>query len=333
MSGTIHGNGIGRRQPRPVERGTGRPSLAPVSVRSVDAMSDGTEIGEFLRTRRARIQPDEAGLPTYGDRRRVPGLRREEVALLAGVSVEYYTRIERGRVGSVSGDVIDGIARALQLDDAEHSHLVDLLLQNDSSRPTRRRPAQQRVRPEVQRILDAMTEAPAVVRNGRLDLLATNQLGHALYAPVFEDLGPDETPNLARFQFLSARSEAFYPEWDAAAHDCVALLRAEAGRDPYDRALTELIGELSTRSEEFRVRWARHNVSEHRTGRKHAHHPVVGDLELSYEALDLPADPGQTILVYTAEPDTASAEALRILASWTAASDASAASEHGSEAR
>lgn len=281
-------------------------------------MAAGNEIGEFLQTRRARLQPDDAGLPTYGDRRRVPGLRREEVALVAGVSVEYYTRIERGRAGAVSDDVVEGIARALHLDDAERAHLVDLL-HVDGGRPARRRPSQPRVRPEVQRVLDALTEAPAIVRNGRLDVLATNALGRALYAPVYEDLAADETPNLARFQFLSPRSEAFYPQWDAAAHDCVALLRAEAGRDPYDRALTDLIGELSTRSEEFRVRWARHNVSHHRTGRKHAHHPVVGDLTLSYEALDLPGDPGQTMLVYTAEPDSPSAEALRILASWTSA--------------
>ena len=279
--------------------------------------ADGNEIGEFLRTRRDRIQPDDAGLPAYGDRRRVPGLRREEVALLAGVSVEYYTRIERGRAGAVSDDIIEGIAQALQLDDAERAHLVDLL-RSHASRPTRRRPSQPRVRPEVQRVLDAMTGAPAIVRNGRLDVLAANQLGRALYAPAYEDLGEGETPNLARFQFLSGRSEAFYPNWDRAAHDCVSLLRAEAGRDPYDRALTDLIGELSTRSDEFRVRWARHNVSDHRTGQKITHHPVVGDLTLSYETLELPGDPGQTMLVYTAEPDSPSAEALRLLASWTA---------------
>lgn len=283
-------------------------------------MPDGNDLGEFLRTRRARIRPDDAGLPAHGDRRRVPGLRREEVALLAGVSVEYYTRIERGRVGSVSDDVIDGITRALRLDDAERSHLVDLL-QSVAGRSLRRRPSRRRVRPEVERILDAMTGAPAIVRNGRLDVLAANRLGRALYAPVYEDLAPGETANLARFQFLSARSEAFYPAWDAAAHDCVALLRAEAGRDPYDRALTDLIGELSTRSEEFRVRWARHNVSAHATGRKRAHHPVVGDVELSYEALELPNDPGQTLLVYTAEPSSPSADALRFLASWSSSSD------------
>jgi len=283
----------------------------------VDGVSDGNDIGEFLRTRRDRVQPADAGLPTYGDRRRVPGLRREEVALLAGVSVEYYTRIERGRAGAVSDDVIECIARALQLDDAERAHLVDLL-RTETSRPTRRQPSQQRVRPAVQRILDAMVDAAAVVRNGRLDLLATNRLGRAFYAPVFDDLGEAETPNLARFQFLSPRSADFYPNWDGAAHDCVALLRAEAGRDPYDRPLTDLVGELSTRSDEFRVRWARHNVSDHRTGRKHAHHPVVGDLFLSYEALDLPGDVGQTMLVYTAEPGSESAERLRLLASWAA---------------
>jgi transcriptional regulator with XRE-family HTH domain len=297
----------------------------------VGCVPAGNEIGEFLRTRRARLRPEGTGLPAYGDRRRVPGLRREEVALLAGVSVEYYTRIERGRAGAVSDDVIEGIANALQLDDAEHAHLIDLL-HTDSSAPTRRRPPQQRVRPEVQRVLDAMIDAPAVVRNGRLDLLATNELGRALYAPVFEDLEPGETPNLARFQFLSPRSEAFYPHWDKAAHDCVALLRAEAGRDPYDRALTDLVGELSTRSEEFRVRWARHNVSQHRTGRKHAHHPLVGGLTLAYEALDLPGDPGQTMLVYTAEPDSPSAEALRILASWTSAPREADRPAHDTEA-
>lgn len=285
------------------------------SDRAADDRPANDGIGAFLATRRARLGPDDAGLPTYGERRRVPGLRREEVALLAGVSVEYYTRIERGRAGVVSDDVIDGIARALQLDEAEHGHLIDLL--RGGTRPARRRPPRLRIRPEVQRLVESIGDAPAVVRNGRLDLLAANPLGRALYSPLYDEVAPGEVPNLARFQFLSDQAPAFYPNWDAAAHTCVALLRSEAGRDPYDRALGELVAELSEASEEFRVRWGEHHVVSHRTGRKHAHHPVVGELSLGFESLSLDADPGQTLLIYTAEPNSPSAEALRILASWS----------------
>jgi transcriptional regulator with XRE-family HTH domain len=278
-------------------------------------MSNSEEIRDFLASRRARITPEQAGLPAYGGKRRVPGLRREEVALLAGISVEYYTRLERGNARGASESVLEGIVRALQLDDAERAHLSDLVRAANTTRPPRRRPAQQRVRPSVQRILDSMTGIPAFVQNGRLDVLYVNRLGRALFWYLGSDLGA--TPNAARFIFLDPRATDFYKDWETIANDVVALLRAEAGRDPYDRALSDLIGELSTRSEDFRVRWAAHNVRFHRTGVKNYHHPVVGDLTVTYEALELPGDPGQTIFVYLAEPNSPSHEALSLLASWT----------------
>ena len=280
-------------------------------------MDTRNDIREFLISRRAKITPDHAGLPAYGVKRRVAGLRREEVAMLAGISVEYYTRLERGNASGVSEDVLEGIARALQLDEAERAHLFDLVRSaNRGTRPARARPSQERVRPTVQRILDAMVGVPAYVRNGRLDILAANPLGYALYSPVFaESTG---TANMARFIFLSHRAVEFFHDWEQIANDAVAILRAEAGRDPYDRRLSDLIGELSTRSDEFRVRWAAHNVKFHRTGTKTLHHPVVGDLTLAYEALELPGDSGQRILVYTAEPGSTSDDALKLLATWSA---------------
>jgi transcriptional regulator with XRE-family HTH domain len=282
-------------------------------------MSNSEEIRDFLSSRRARITPEQTGLPAYGGNRRVPGLRREEVALLAGISAEYYTRLERGNARGVSESVLEGIARALQLDEAERAHLIDLVRAANASKPTRRRPAQQRVRPSVQRILDSMTGVPAFVQNGRLDVLYANELGRALFGHMVSASG-DDSPNAARFIFLDPRATDFYKEWESVANDVVALLRAEAGRDPYDRALTDLVGELSTRSEDFRVRWAAHDVKFHRTGVKHLYHPVVGDLELAYEGLELPGDSGQTIFAYTAEPNSASQEALNLLASWTSTS-------------
>jgi len=282
-------------------------------------MSTSEEIREFLTSRRARITPEQAGLPAYGGRRRVSGLRREEVALLAGISVEYYTRLERGNARGVSESVLEGIARALQLDEAERAHLIDLVRIANTTRPTRRRPSQERVRPSVQRILDSMTGTPAFVQNGRLDILYANQLGSALLSEIFRD--PIRPANAARFFFLDPRATEFYVDWENIANDVVALLRAEAGHDPYDRGLSDLIGELSTRSEEFRVRWAAHDVRFHRTGVKRFHHPVVGDLTLTYEALELPADPGLTIFAYTAEPNSPSHDALNLLASWTSTPD------------
>jgi transcriptional regulator with XRE-family HTH domain len=280
-------------------------------------MSNSEEIRDFLSSRRARITPEQAGLPAYGGKRRVPGLRREEVSLLAGISVEYYTRLERGNARGVSESVLEGIARALQLDDAERAHLIDLVRAANASKPTGRRPTQQRVRPSVQRILDSMSGMPALVQNGRLDILYANELGRALFSGLFSDAS--HPVNSARYIFLDRGATDFYTDWESVANDIVALLRAEAGRDPYDRALTDLIGELSTRSDEFRVRWGAHHVRFHRSGVKNFHHPVVGDLTLTYEALEPPGDAGQSVFVYMAEPNSASHQALDLLASWTAA--------------
>ncbi|HTR94262.1 MAG TPA: helix-turn-helix transcriptional regulator [Trebonia sp.] len=286
-------------------------------------MDNGTEIRDFLTSRRARITPEQAGLPAYGGNRRVAGLRREEVALLAGVSIDYYVRLERGRAPGASASVLEGIARALQLDEAERAHLFDLARAAVPAAPqAARRPARQQVRPSVQRILDAMS-APAYVRNARMDILAANRLGAALFAPVLSS--PAQPANNARFIFLDPAAQAFYPEWERQAQDVVAMLRTEAGRAPHDKALSNLIGELSTRSENFRVWWAAHNVRFHRTGTKRFHHPAVGDLTLTYEALDLAADSGLRISAYTAEPGTPSDDALRLLATWAATLDEAAA--------
>jgi transcriptional regulator with XRE-family HTH domain len=278
-----------------------------------------TEIRDFLTSRRAKISPEQAGLPVYGANRRVTGLRREEVAMLAGVSVDYYTRLERGNATGVSDTVLEALARALQLDEAERGHLFDLAHAGTTptAARTRRRPTRQQVvRPTVQRLLDAMTMAPAYVRNGRLDILATNPLGYAVFSPIFAD--PTRPTNIARFIFLDPAAQDFYAAWEQMASDTVALLRGEAGRDPYDRALTDLIGELSTRSEPFRTWWAAHNVRLHRTGTKHLHHPVVGDLTLAYESMDLTADPGLRLNAYSAEPGSPTQDALNLLASWAA---------------
>ncbi len=243
--------------------------------------------------------------------------------MLAGVSVDYYTQLERGRLTGVSDSVLAAISRALRLDEAEAAHLFDLArTANESPSTSRRRPPAARVRPPVQRMLDAMADAPAWVRNERFDLLASNALGRALYSPVVSMTGP---VNTARFAFLEPGARTFFRDWERTADDCVATLRGAAGRNPYDRDLTDLVGELSTRSPEFRTRWAAHDVRFHRTGVKRLHHPVVGDLDLTYEALELPADPGLVMLVYGAEPGTASADTLRLLGS-LAASDALMAS-------
>jgi transcriptional regulator with XRE-family HTH domain len=284
-------------------------------------MDHRSEIREFLASRRAKITPQQAGLPAWGGARRVPGLRREEVALLAGVSIDYYIRLERGSLAGVSESVLDAIAGALQLDDAERAHLHNLARAAQARpRRTRRGPATRPgVRPEIQRILDAMTGAPAYLRNGRRDLLAANQLGRALYSVMYDN--PQRPVNVARFVFLDPHAHDFFLDWPTAAHDMVAALRIEAGRHPFDRDLTGLVGELSTHSEEFARFWADQNVRFHRSGLKDIHHPVVGDLHLSFEAMDLPADPGLSLVVYNAEPGTSTDDGLRLLASWAATQD------------
>ena len=280
-------------------------------------MDSRSEVKEFLASRRARVTPEQAAITVYGRNRRVKGLRREEVALLAGVGVDYYVRMERGKLRGVSEQVLDALARALQLDEAERAHLFDLARSANASVATRRRSGSQKVRPSVQRILDALA-APAWVRNARHDLLAANRLGYELYSELLSD--PISPPNNARYVFLNPRSKEFFVDWERAADDIVAMLRSEAGRNPYDKALTDLIGELSTRSETFRTRWAAHDVRFHRTGRKRLRHRVVGDLDLSFEAMELPGE-DLTMLVYTAEPGSPSQEALDLLASWAATLD------------
>jgi transcriptional regulator with XRE-family HTH domain len=281
-------------------------------------MDNRAEIRDFLITRRAKITPEQAGLPLYGTNRRVSGLRREEVAMLAGVSVDYYTRLERGNMAGVSDSVLEALGRALSLDEAERVHLFDLARTANTTATSardRRRPAQQ-LRTGVRRILDAMTMAPAYVRNGRLDVLGANNLGRAVFSPLFDTAAA--IPNVARFMFLDPAAQTFYVGWEDHAANTVALLRTEAGRDPYDRALTDLIGELSTRSELFRTWWAAHNVRLHRSGPKYLHHPVVGALDLAYESMELTADPGLRLNAYSAEPGSPSAQSLNLLASWTA---------------
>jgi transcriptional regulator with XRE-family HTH domain len=279
-------------------------------------MSNASEVREFLTTRRAKITPQRAGLPTYGRHRRVSGLRREEVALLAGISVEYYTRLERGNVRGVSDDVLEAVSRALQLDEAEHAHLLDLARSASVGRSPRRISAPQRVRPSIQRVVDAMSEIPAFVQNDRLDILYANGLAAALYSDMLQD--PIRPPNSARFLFLDPRARTLYVDWDTVARDIVAALRGTAGRNPYDRELSDLIGLLSTRSDEFGARWASHDVRFHRTGTKRLHHPLVGDLTLAYETLELPADPSLTLVTYSAEPGSQSEAALQELAGWSA---------------
>jgi transcriptional regulator with XRE-family HTH domain len=273
------------------------------------------EIRDFLTSRRGRITPEQAGLKVFGPRR-VPGLRREEVATLAGLSVDYYNRMERGNLGGASDGVLDAIADALQLDEAERAHLLNLAGASQPGPRRRRAPATQSVRPSVQWMLDSMTASAVFAENGRLDALGANQLGRALYPALF---GPErrQPANWARFVFLDPEAPKFYGDWDRSAKDCVAILRAEAGRNPHDPGLTDLVGQLATQSEAFRGLWAAHNVRLHTKGVKRFNHPVVGQLELSFERLELAADPGLMIVAYTAEPGSRSAEALDLLASWT----------------
>lgn len=286
---------------------------------TVEGMDNRADVREFLVSRRAKVTPESVGIVS-GTNRRVPGLRRSEVAVLAGVSVEYYAKLERGAIGGASASVLDAVAQALQLDDTERAHLLDLARAADgvpsSGRPRRRTTRPAPPRPSLQWALAAITEGVAFVRDQRQDVLATNDLGRAFYSPVIGDGG--RTPNLARFQFLDPAAREFYPDWDLFAEMCVAIMRAEAGRDPHDKSLQDLVGELSTRSETFRRLWGAHDVRSHGSGTKRFHHPVVGELTLAYEELAITAEPGQVLMVYTAEPGSPSAERLRLLASWAA---------------
>jgi transcriptional regulator with XRE-family HTH domain len=279
------------------------------------------EARDFLVSRRAKITPEQAGLPRYGGQRRVPGLRREEVAILAGVSIDHYTRLEKGNLSGVSDSVLDAVAGALQLSEAERIYLFDLARAANAYNSRRERPTAAAIHPSLQRVLDAMTGAAAFVRNGRLDILATNLLGRALYSPVFDSPTrptPAAPPNIARFHFLDPNGPDFFPDLDASESTAVQLLRAEAGRRPHDKQLTDLIGELCTRSDNFARRWGDHDVRTHRTGLKRFRHPVVGDLAVAFDGMDLPADPGLTMTVYTTEPGSPDDERMRLLAVWAA---------------
>ena len=282
-----------------------------------------TDIREFLSSRRARIAPEQAGLPAYGGNRRVKGLRREEVALLAGVSVDYYVRMERGGLAGASDGVLDAVASALQLDEAERDHLFHLARRSGASGgPRRRRPAVT-VRSTLQQVLDAISGAPAWIRNGRYDVLAMNQLARALYSPMLAD--PRRPANTARFVYLAPEAaQDFFVDYDQIAGDAAAKLRMEAGRNPHDEELIALIGELSTRSELFRQRWASQDVRRRRSGRKRVHHPVVGQLDLDVESLELSAEPGLHLNIYTAAAGTPTADNLALLASWAATQQAPA---------
>lgn len=283
-------------------------------------MDPRTEIREFLSSRRARIAPEQAGLPAYGGNRRVKGLRREEVALLAGVSVDYYVRMERGSLAGASDGVLDALASALQLDEAERDHLFHLARQSRApGGPRRRRPAVT-VRSTLQQVLDAISDAPALIGNSRYDVLAMNQLARALYSPVLAD--PRRPANTARFLYLNPEAADFFVDYDRIAGDAAAKLRMEAGRNPHDEELIALVGELSTCSELFRQRWASQDVRLHRSGRKRMRHPIVGQLDLDVESLELPAEPGLYLNVYTAPAGTPSADNLALLASWAATQQA-----------
>ncbi len=284
-------------------------------------MDSRKDIQEFLTSRRARLNPEQAGLASFGDKRRVTGLRREEVAMLAGVSMDYYARLERGQLAGASESVLEAVARALQLDDAERQHLFDLARNSEttmSRRPRRPKPAAAGPRPAVMAILAGMTSIPAYVRTARMEIVAANELCQSLYGGALDD---ERLPlNLARYLFLDPHSRGFFLDWDAVADDLAGALRVQAGRDPRDRELSDLIGELSTRSDEFVTRWARQNVRLHRTARKRLHNRIVGDIELTGNALELSGD-DLVMIAYTADVGSQAEDQLKLLATWTATPD------------
>lgn len=279
-------------------------------------MDNKTEIRDFLVSRRARITPEQAGVPTYGGTRRVPGLRREEVAHLAGVSVDYYNRLERGKAAGISPEVLEAISRALQLDEVESEHLRHLFqaLRPGPVRAPKARTTQS-IRPTIQKVLDAI-DLPAFVQNSRLEILAANALGHALYAEADGNHLLELPFSMPRYLFLDPRTPEFFDDWPRAARNQVALLRSAAGRAPDDQKLMTLIGELSTRSAQFRELWASHDVLKYREGLKHYHHPFVGDIQFIGESFDLSKDEDLALLTYTYEANSPTAQAMTLLASW-----------------
>jgi len=272
--------------------------------------TDANLLGEFLAARRARIRPEDAGLTAFG-RRRVPGLRREELAQLGGVSVDYYVRLEQGRATHPSPEVLDALSRALQLTELEREHLHELGAPG-RSRPRRRAPRAERVRPQLAWLLDRMHDVPALIVGRRLDVLAANRLATALIGD-FAAMAPRDR-NLARHTFLDPAARDVYVEWETVAHDTVGVLRRVAAQHPDDEELEALVGELSVKSAEFARWWVKADVHEKSHGTKRYAHPVVGDLELRYETFTLPGDTGQSLLTYIAEPGSASETALRLLA-------------------
>src|SRR3954466_5449969 len=307
--------------------GTGSNSVryggAPTLGCMVDKDAARAALRAFLVTRRARVSPAEAGLTAIGSRRRVPGLRREEVAMLAGISVEYYVRLERGPATGPSPGVVEGVAQALRLGDDERAHLDRLLAElTPAIRKRRHRPVPETVSDGVQVVLNAMPTLPAVVQNARLDVLAVNALGRVLYAPVFDLEGP---PNSARFLFLHEfGARQLFPQWERIADDTVALLRIEAGRHPDDRAMVELVGQLSTRSASFRTRWAKNDVRAHTRSRRVFAHPVVAELALPSQNPHVDAAADHTLTVFTPRPGSPEHDAVQLLASWHAASSSDA---------
>lgn len=281
-------------------------------------MDNKAEVSDFLTSRRARLTPAQVGLPSVSRRRRVEGLTRDEVAMLAGVSVEYYAKLERGNLAGASDQVLDALTAALRLDEAERSHLFDLAGAAGPATRVRRPASAPLVRETVGRLLEGMPTIPAYVRNRRLDILAANPLGRALFCDLLNEpitAGADSR-NLARYLFLDPRSRDFYREWDVVARDVVATMRTQAGRNPYDRPFTNLVGELSSRSDDFRVLWAAHEVRLKHSSRKRLRHPVVGDLEFDGESLEIVADSDLTLTAYTYESQSTTASAIEFLAHW-----------------
>ncbi|MFG6502289.1 helix-turn-helix transcriptional regulator [Microbacterium sp. P05] len=279
-------------------------------------MSASEDMRQFLSTRRARLNPANASLPYFGGRRRVPGLRREEVAQLAGMSTEYYIRLERGAAVGFSEGVLRGVARALELDEVERAHFLDLVRAVADDRDHRsypHAPVRHHVSARLQQTIDAMSTVPILIQNNRLDAVAANDLGRALFCGMLT--GDRSAGNAARFLFLEPSARTFYRDWENESRQIVAILRRETVRDPDDRRLTDLIGQLSIQDDTFQDLWTAHDVGEHRPGVKFFHHPVAGEIDLTYEIFDPAGEPGLQMLIFSATPDTPSHDGLRTLSS------------------